>query len=149
MRIIVQRVSQAEVTIEGECLGRIERGLMALVGFSDGDGPKDLEYAADKLANLRIFPDAEGKMNLSVTDIAGSVLLVPNFTLYGDCRRGRRPSFTGAGDPVASERLFTDLIALVRARGIQCAAGRFGAHMHVALTNDGPVTLLLDSTGAF
>jgi D-aminoacyl-tRNA deacylase len=149
LRIIVQRVSQAEVSVAGECLGRIGPGLMALVGFTEGDGPKDLEYAADKLANLRVFPDVEGKMNLSVTDVGGAVLVVPNFTLYGDCRRGRRPSFTAAGDPTTSEGLFADLIALVRARGIQCAEGRFGAHMHVALVNDGPVTLMLDSRGAF
>lgn len=149
MRVVVQRVAQAQVDIDGDCVGQVERGLMVLVGFTHGDTRRDLEYIADKVVNLRIFPDAEGKMNLSVADIGGGVLMVPNFTLYGDCRRGRRPSFTGAGPPDASRQLFEEFVAAIAGRGIQCAQGQFGAHMAVALVNDGPVTLMLDSGGAF
>lgn len=145
MRVVVQRVAEAKVEIDGECVGGIERGLTVLVAFTHGDARSDLEYIADKVANLRIFPDAEGKMNYSVTDIGGGVLLVPNFTLYGDCRRGRRPSFSDAGEPEASRERFEEFVAVIAERGIQCAQGRFGAHMAVTLVNDGPVTLLLDS----
>ena len=149
MRVIIQRVETAEVSVGGESLGHIGRGLMVLAGFTHGDGAEDISQIADKIVNLRVFPDETGKMNLSVIDIGGGVLLAPNFTLYGDCRRGRRPSFTAAGAPEVSSGLFDDLVAAIRARGVECATGQFGAHMHVSLVNDGPVTLMLDSKGAF
>ncbi|MFW5868328.1 MAG: D-aminoacyl-tRNA deacylase [Armatimonadota bacterium] len=149
MRAVVQRVSAARVEVEGEAIGEIGSGLMVLVGCGEGDSEEDAAWLADKIANLRIFEDADGKMNLSVLDTGGAVLLVPNFTLYGDCRKGRRPSFTGACAPhVANE--FMDVLAdRIAETGLRVERGEFGAHMHVTLTNDGPVTLLLSSDRTF
>ena len=149
MRAVVQRVSEASVTVEGEEVGRIGRGLMVLVGFGPDDEDGDLEYMASKVVELRVFEDEQGKMNLSVRDIGGGVLLVPNFTLHADCRRGRRPSFSGAAPPDMARALFERFVEMVRGMGVPVGAGVFGAHMHVALVNDGPVTLLLDSKKTF
>jgi D-tyrosyl-tRNA(Tyr) deacylase len=149
MRAVVQRVSRAEVRVDGEVTGRIGRGLLALVGANEGDGPDDVAYVADKLATLRVFPDEGGLMNRSVADIGGGVLVVSQFTLFGDCRKGRRPSFITALAPEPAERLYQDLLARLRATGLPVEAGRFRAHMEVDLLNDGPVTLLLDSRKLF
>jgi D-tyrosyl-tRNA(Tyr) deacylase len=149
VRAVVQRVSEARVEVDGEIIGEIARGLMVLVGCGEGDGADDAQWLADKIANLRIFEDDEGRMNLSALDIDGGVLLIPNFTLYGDCRKGRRPSFTGACDPDLADGLMDQLAARIAESGPQVERGEFGAHMHVTLTNDGPVTLLLDSERTF
>jgi D-aminoacyl-tRNA deacylase len=149
MRAVVQRVSRASVTVAGEVVGEIGAGLCVLVGAGAGDGPADVAYLVDKLANLRIFADEAGKMNRSVLDVGGGVLAVSQFTLYGDVRKGRRPAFTAALEPVAAERLYEDVVAGLRAAGLQVETGRFGAMMEVALVNDGPVTILLDSSRQF
>jgi D-tyrosyl-tRNA(Tyr) deacylase len=150
MRAVVQRVSRASVTVEGRVTGAIGRGLMVLFGAGAGDGPTDLAYIVDKIANLRIFPDDAGKMNRSVLDIAGAVLLVSQFTLYGDARQGRRPAFTGALEPVAARALYEQALAALTTAGVQqVAAGEFAADMQVELVNDGPVTILLDSRKVF
>ena len=149
MRAVVQRVSEASVAVDGRVTGAIGRGLMVLVGCGEGDGSDDALALADKLANLRVFEDAEGKMNLSALDIGGEVLVVPNFTLYGDCRKGRRPSFTGACAPETAARLVEEVAAALAAEGLTVARGEFGAHMQVSLINDGPVTLLLATDRSF
>ena len=149
MRACVQRVHQASVTVDGVVVGQIGRGLVVLLGVAHSDEPRDLAYLADKTATLRIFPDDEGKMNRSVTDIGGAMLVVSQFTLLGDCRKGRRPSYIDAAEPALAERLYEDFVADIRRRGIPVAAGRFRAHMDVALVNDGPVTILLDSRKVF
>jgi D-tyrosyl-tRNA(Tyr) deacylase len=150
LRSVVQRVSRAQVTVDGQVTGAIGRGLCVLVGAGGGDTEADLLYTVDKLVNLRIFPDDDGKMNRSVLDIGGGVLLVSQFTLYGDARRGRRPGFTDALEPVAAEKLYDDLVARVRAAGVtSVATGVFRADMQLELVNDGPVTILLDSRKAF
>lgn len=150
MRAVVQRVSRASVTVEGRVTGAIGRGLMVLFGAGAGDGPTDLAYIVDKIANLRIFPDDAGKMNRSVLDIAGAVLLVSQFTLYGDARQGRRPAFTGALEPVAARALYEQALTALKTAGVQqVAAGEFAADMEVELVNDGPVTILLDSRKLF
>jgi D-tyrosyl-tRNA(Tyr) deacylase len=150
MRAVVQRVSRASVTVEGRVTGAIGRGLMVLFGAGAGDGPTDLAYIVDKIANLRIFPDDAGKMNRSVLDITGAVLLVSQFTLYGDARQGRRPAFTGALEPVAARALYEQALAALKTAGVQqVAAGEFAADMQVELVNDGPVTILLDSRKVF
>lgn len=150
MRAVVQRVSRASVTVEGRVTGAIGRGLMVLFGAGAGDGPTDLAYIVDKIANLRIFPDDAGKMNRSVLDIAGAVLLVSQFTLYGDARQGRRPAFTGALEPVAARALYEQALTALKTAGVQqVAAGEFAADMEVELVNDGPVTILLDSRKVF
>ncbi len=150
MRAVVQRVSRASVTVEGRVTGAIERGLLVLLGAGEGDGANDLAYLVDKVRHLRIFPDAAGKMNLSVLDVAGAVLVVSQFTLYGDARQGRRPAFTSALEPVAAKALYEQSLVALRAAGVaHVAAGEFGADMKVDLTNDGPVTILLDSRKLF
>ncbi|MFH1329812.1 MAG: D-aminoacyl-tRNA deacylase [Actinomycetota bacterium] len=147
MRAVVQRVSWARVRVEGETVGEIGRGLLVLVGAAVGDGPDDASALADKLAGLRIFPDDEGRMNRSVVEAGGAVLVVSQFTLYGDVRRGRRPSFAAAAPPEAAEPL-VDLVAEhVGRAGVPCASGRFGAHMEVESLNDGPVTLVIEVAG--
>ncbi|MFB9279225.1 D-aminoacyl-tRNA deacylase [Cohnella cellulosilytica] len=145
MKVVLQRLSEARVTVEGEVVGAIGRGLLLLVGIGQEDGEQDLAWMADKLAGLRIFEDEAGKMNLSVEDVGGDVLSVSQFTLYGDCRKGRRPNFMGAARPESAEALYGKFNELLRARGLRVETGRFGAMMDVALVNDGPVTLILES----
>ena len=150
MRAVVQRVSRASVTVDTRVTGAIEQGLLVLLGAGAGDGPTDLAYIVDKIVNLRIFPDDAGKMNRSVLDIGGGVLVVSQFTLYGDARQGRRPAFTGALEPVAAERLYEQALAAILAAGVKrVEAGEFAADMTVELLNDGPVTILLDSRKLF
>lgn len=145
MRAVLQRVKSAQVSIDGAVTGKIGNGILLLLGVSAQDGPKEADFLAEKVVNLRIFEDAEGKMNLSLLDIGGEMLIVSQFTLYGDCRKGRRPSFTGAARPETAVPLYERFIANVRASGIPVKTGTFGAEMLVALENDGPVTLLLDT----
>jgi D-tyrosyl-tRNA(Tyr) deacylase len=145
MRVVVQRVSEASVEVDGEVVGAIGQGLMLLVGCGEGDGEADADYLAEKVANLRIFEEDAGKMNLSALDIGGEMLVVSQFTLYGDCRKGRRPSFTGALDPDTAGELIVRMIERLTAMGLTVAQGRFGAKMAVSLVNDGPVTLLLNT----
>ncbi len=149
MRACIQRVSQAEVEVEGRTVGRIGPGLLVLLGVAQTDTEQDAAYLAEKIATLRVFEDEAGKMNLSVEQVGGAVLVVSQFTLLGDCRRGRRPSFTEAAGAEKAQQLYARVIQLLQARGLKVAQGRFQAHMHVHLTNDGPVTLLLDSTKRF
>ena len=149
MRCVVQRVSDAYVTSEGEETGRIGRGLMVLIGVSCEDTEKDVKYMAEKVPNLRIFEDENGKMNLSLMDVGGSILAVSQFTLYGDARGSRRPSFIQAARPEQANALYEQLVAAWRAQGLTVETGRFRAEMQVALINDGPVTILMDSTKAF
>ena len=149
MRVVVQRVSSADVAVEGEVVGRIGRGLAALVGVGAEDDERDVEYIIDKLLGLRVFEDEAGKMNLSVCDVQGGLLLVPNFTLYGDCRKGRRPSFTRAAPPERAEKLFDDLVTAASGRLDEVASGVFGAYMSVNIANDGPITLLIDGRREF
>ena len=145
MRAVVQRVTEAAVTVEGTGVSRIGRGLLVLLGVAQGDSAGDARYLAGKVAGLRIFEDDAGKMNLSVGDIGGEVMVVSQFTLLADCRKGRRPSFTGAAPPGEAEALYQVFVDELRDRSVPVATGRFQAHMQVSLTNDGPVTILLDS----
>jgi len=149
MRAVIQRVLQAKVEVEGEIVGRIDRGLLVYLGVGKDDDEKDVEFMADKLANLRIFADEAGKMNRSVIDIGGSVLLVSNFTLHGDCRKGRRPGFDAAAAPEHAEELYEKVAALIAQQNVPVETGAFGAYMQVTSQNDGPVTFLLDSTKLF
>ena len=149
MRVVVQRVKDARVEVANETVGKIEKGLMLLVGFSPDDAREDLRYAADKILNLRIFEDQEGKMNLSLLDIGGEILSVSQFTLYGDIRKGRRPGFTDAATPSMAEELYQEFNQILRSSGIKVETGIFGADMQVSLCNDGPVTFLLDSKKQF
>jgi len=149
MRCVVQRVKCAKVETDGREIARIGAGLLVLLGVSEADGPKDAEYCAKKLAQLRIFPDAEGKMNLSVSDTAGEVLVVSQFTLLGDCRKGNRPSFTEAACPEKAEALYAALMEALKGLGLRVQGGRFQADMDVSLVNRGPVTILIDSTKMF
>lgn len=149
MRACVQRVSEAAVTVDGECVGRIGPGLLVLLGVAADDGPDDVVRTADKLAGLRIFEDAAGKMNAAVGDVGGAILVVSQFTLYGDCRRGNRPSFTDAAPPELAERLYLEFVARLQSKGLPTETGRFRTQMRVALVNDGPVTLLIDSRKTF
>lgn len=149
MRAVVQRVSRAAVHVNGAVVGAIERGLLALLGVAPDDGAGDVEYVAGKLRDLRIFPDQAGRMNRSVVEIGGGVLLVSQFTLFGDVRRGRRPSFTGAAPPAHAQALYEDVARALAARGLQVATGIFQEEMQVELVNDGPVTILLDSRKTF
>ena len=150
MRAVVQRVSRASVTVDTRVTGAIERGLLVLLGAGAGDTDEDLRYIVDKVTNLRIFPDDAGKMNKSVLDIGGGVLVVSQFTLYGDARQGRRPAFTGALEPVAAKALYERSLDEIRKAGVaQVEAGDFAADLKVDLLNDGPVTILLDSRKLF
>ena len=149
MRAVVQRVRKAKVEVEGRVVGEIGEGLLAFLGVGEGDTEKDGEYLANKNANLRIFPDEKGHMNLSVVDTGGAVLVVSQFTRWGDCRKGRRPSFAHAARPEKAVALYEAFMENVKALGIRVASGRFQEMMDVHLINDGPVTLLLDSTKAF
>lgn len=149
MRAVVQRVSHASVEVAGETVGSIGRGLLVFVGVAAGDGPADIEYTATKIRDLRIFPDENGRMNRSVVDVSGSVLVVSQFTLLGDVRNGRRPAFTAAEPPDRARDVYEALIERVRAMGVRLASGRFQADMDVSLVNDGPVTILVDSRRLF
>jgi D-aminoacyl-tRNA deacylase len=144
MRVVLQRVSSASVTVDGEVVGRIGRGLLALVGIERGDGPAAVKAAAEKLAGLRIFEDEAGRMNLDLAAVGGAFLVVSQFTLAGSLARGRRPSFDRAAPPAEAEPLVEALVSDLRSRGFQVETGRFRAHMEVALVNDGPVTLVAD-----
>jgi D-aminoacyl-tRNA deacylase len=150
MRAVVQRVSRASVTVDARVTGSIDRGLLVFLGAGAGDDATDLKYIVDKVTNLRIFPDENDKMNRSVLDVGGGVLVVSQFTLYGDARQGRRPAFTGALEPVAAKALYVQSLDALRAAGvIRVEAGEFAADMKVDLLNDGPVTILLDSRKLF
>ncbi len=145
MRAVVQRVTSARVDVDGRSTGRIGKGLLVLVGVGRGDGEEDIAYMASKLPELRIFEDGEGKFNLSLREIRGEMLIVSQFTLYGDCRRGRRPSFTEAEEPASAKKLYEALVSRLKEAGLPVETGEFQAKMEVHLVNDGPVTLLLDS----
>src|SRR5580765_1473423 len=149
MRAVVQRVASAGVTVEGRSVGRIGVGLLVFVGVGRDDGPADAEYVAAKVRDLRIFPDSDGRMNRSVADAGGEVLVVSQFTLHGNCRKGRRPSFDDAAPPAMASALYEEVVRLLRASDLTVATGQFQAHMMVDLVNDGPVTLLLDSRRSF
>lgn len=149
MRCVIQRVTQASVTVNGETVGKIDRGFMVLIGAENGDGEADARYCADKIAGLRVFEDANGKMNLSLSDVGGDVLLVSQFTLLADARHGRRPDFIQAARPEAAEPLCERVKAMLEERGLRVETGRFRTDMQVALVNDGPVTILLDSRRTF
>ena len=149
MRAVVQRVSRARVTVEARSIGQIERGLVVLLGVGSGDGESDAEYLAEKIAGLRIFEDADGKMNRNVGEAEGAVLAVSQFTLYGDARRGKRPSFDGAARPEQARGLYDYFVERIRGLGLRCETGQFQAEMKVELVNEGPVTILLDSQKNF
>lgn len=149
MRCVIQRVNEASVTVGEELVGKIGRGYMILIGVSSEDTDKDLRYMAEKVPNLRIFEDEAGKMNLSIKDVGGEILAVSQFTLYGDARGGRRPSFSTAARPEQANALYEQLVAAWREQGIHVETGRFRAEMQVSLVNDGPVTMLMDSTKLF
>jgi len=145
MRAVVQRVTESSVSVEGSVVGRISKGLLVLLGVAREDEPSDADYLADKIANLRIFEDDDGRMNRSLLDTRGEMLVVSQFTLLGDCRKGRRPSFIQAARPEVAERLYAHFTGAVHKKGLHVATGQFQAMMAVTLVNDGPVTLVLDS----
>lgn len=145
MRAVIQRVTASEVHVGNETIGRIGSGLLVLLGISQSDEEKDADYLADKIAHLRIFEDDDGKMNRSLVEAGGEMLIVSQFTLLGDCRKGRRPSFVQAAPPEKAERLYDHFVNQVRLKGIPVATGQFQAKMAVSLVNDGPVTLILES----
>jgi len=149
MRMVCQRVLQAEVKVEGQQVGKIDRGLLVYLSVGKEDTVKDAQFMADKLVNLRIFADEAGKMNRSVLDVGGAILLVSNFTLHGDCRKGRRPGFDAAAEPELAQQLYEKVIELIAEQGLTVEKGAFGEYMHVSSINDGPVTFLLDSTRLF
>src|SRR5580765_3035574 len=149
MRAVVQRVSKATVTIAGETAGAIERGFVVLLGVAEGDSAEDARYLAQKISSLRVFEDEQGKMNRGLAEVGGKMLVVSQFTLLGDCRKGRRPSFDGAARPEIARALYEEFVGAVSEVGIETATGRFQEHMLVELVNDGPVTLLLDSRREF
>ena len=149
MRAVIQRVNRAQVRVEGKIAGEIARGLLVLLGVGRGDTLKEADYLLDKILNLRIFEDAEGKMNLSLLDVGGELMVISQFTLYADCRKGRRPSFTDAGSPEQAKALYEYFISQARSRGLIVASGVFQALMEVELVNFGPVTILLDSSRDF
>jgi D-tyrosyl-tRNA(Tyr) deacylase len=149
MLAVVQRVSRASVTVEGKVTGAIERGLLVLLGVAQADGEADVTWMAQKVAGLRIFEDEAGKMNLDVAQVGGALLVVSQFTLLGDSRNGKRPAFTGAKEPGEADRLYQLFCTRCRELGLRVETGVFRAHMDVSLVNDGPVTLLLDSTRLF
>lgn len=149
MRAVVQRVLSAKVKVDGQEISAIGPGLLVFLGVKVGDTEEDAWYLAEKIAGLRVFPDGEGKMNLSVQDTGGRVLVVSQFTLYGDCRKGRRPSFSEAAPAEEAERLYKTFVEALKKQGLEVACGQFQAYMQVELINDGPVTLLLDSNKLF
>jgi D-tyrosyl-tRNA(Tyr) deacylase len=145
VRSVVQRVSRAKVSIDGKVVAEIGPGLLVLLAAAHGDGPEQIRWLAEKVTGLRIFSDDAGKMNLSLKQVEGEMLIVSQFTLYGDCRKGRRPSFTGSAPPEEAEKLYEDFIEEVRGHGVLTRHGVFGAMMDVELVNDGPVTLIVDT----
>jgi len=149
MRAVIQRVSAARVRVGEHTVGEIGRGLLVLVGVAQADGPDDVEYIAGKLRDVRIFEDDQGKMNRSIVDVGGALLIVSQFTLHGDARKGRRPSFDGAAPSHIARQLYEDVVRVLRDRGLRVETGAFQAHMQVELVNDGPVTILLDSQRTF
>ena len=149
MRFVCQRVLEAEVKVNDQSVGKIDRGLLVFLGVGKGDTEADAEFMSDKLVNLRIFADEAGKMNRSIQDIVGSILLISQFTLHGDCRKGRRPGFDAAAEPELAESLYEKVIALVAEKGVLVEKGVFGAYMQITSINDGPVTFLLDSNRLF
>ncbi len=149
MRAVVQRAAHGKVTVDSRVVGEIGPGLVVLLGISPSDGEQEVAWAAEKICNLRIFEDGDGKMNMSLLDTGGEVLLVSQFTLYGDARKGRRPSFVHAAAGPEAEKLYEDVAAALRGLGVNVATGEFGAMMDVELTNSGPVTILLDSNKTF
>ena len=144
MRVVLQRASRAAVRVDGQTVGAIGRGFVVLAGFAPGDTDATIQWMADKIVGLRVFGDAEGKMNLALADVGGQLLVVSQFTLYGDTQKGRRPSFIGAALPNVAEPLYERFVALLRGLGVKVETGRFGAMMDVELVNDGPVTLVLE-----
>jgi D-tyrosyl-tRNA(Tyr) deacylase len=149
VRAVIQRVKEAAVTVNGEVVGQIGLGLLVLAGVAKDDGPADVEYIAHKIYNLRIFPEDDKLLHRTVAEVGGEVLVVSQFTILGDCRKGRRPSFDQSAPPELAERLYEELVAKLRQTGLPVATGRFRAMMAVSLVNDGPVTLLLDSKKLF
>lgn len=146
MRAVVQRVANASVEVDGEVIGAIEKGLLVFLGVGEGDTQKDMQYIADKVRGLRIFSDENDKMNLSVEDTGGKILVISQFTLYGDCRKGKRPNFTASMEPVGAEKMYGEFVRYLRECGATVECGSFGADMKVSLLNDGPVTIILDSS---
>jgi len=149
MRAVVQRVSRAQVTVSDETVGKIGPGVLVLLGVGTADAEADADYLADKIVGLRIFEDEKGKMNLAIGEVGGGVLVVSQFTLYGDVRRGKRPSFDDAAPPERARKLYEYFVERIRAAGLKCETGRFQEMMQVELANEGPVTILLDSSKAF
>ena len=149
MRAVIQRVSQAEVKVDAEIVGKINEGLLILLGVEKHDSDEDLRYLYEKITNLRIFEDKQGKMNLSIRDIQGQLLVVSQFTLYADCRKGRRPSFENAASPETAKMYYENFVELAKEDGFKTETGQFQAHMSVMLYNDGPVTIMLDSKKIF
>jgi D-tyrosyl-tRNA(Tyr) deacylase len=145
MRAVIQRVRQAKVIVASEVIGEIASGWLVLLGVAPDDSRKQIDWLAEKIANLRAFDDSDGKMNLSVQDVNGSVLVVSQFTLYGDCQKGRRPGFTGAAPPAVAEPLYESFVTALKLLGVPVATGKFGADMQVELVNDGPVTFVIDA----
>jgi len=145
MRAVIQRVTSAEVTVDGRSTGKIGKGLLVFVGVGKGDGEADISYLSSKIPDLRIFEDHSGKFNLSLRDVGGEMLIVSQFTLFGDCRKGRRPSFSDAEDPLVAKVFYEQLVERMKRQGIPVHTGEFQANMEVHLVNDGPVTLLFDS----
>lgn len=149
MRAVIQRVARAELSVNGEQIAAIGKGYVVLLGVTHDDNENDARYIADKITSLRLFEDEAGKINLGITNVGGEVLIVSQFTLYADCRKGRRPSFTDAAPPAVADKLYQRVVELLRETGLSVQTGIFGAHMLVALVNDGPLTILLDSRKVF
>lgn len=149
MRAVLQRVHAARVSVDGRTVGAIDRGLVVFAAVGEGDTDSDLDWIADKVATLRLFPDEAGRFDRSLTEVGGGVLAISQFTLFGDCRKGRRPSFSHAAEPGTAREQFARFVSKLRDRGLPVAEGEFGAMMRVEVDNDGPVTILLDSTKAF
>ena len=145
MRIVVQRVKEAHVNVDGQTIGRVGKGFLVFLAVGKGDTARQADHLADKLLHLRVFEDTDGKMNLSAQDVCAEFLVISQFTLYGDCRKGRRPCFDAAADPAKGEEMYEYFVARLKQSGASVATGRFRAHMDVALINDGPVTFILDS----
>jgi D-tyrosyl-tRNA(Tyr) deacylase len=149
VRAVLQRVSRASVSVDREVIGQIDRGLVVFLGVAAGDGPADIEYIASKVSEVRVFPDEDGRMNRSVADASGALLLVSQFTLLGDVRQGRRPAFDAAERPATAEAIYEEIVRRLRQTGVPVETGRFRAHMVVDVVNDGPVTILVDSRRLF